>query len=97
MFQDTIDVTVADLLDGDLASASFAYLSPSTIGELASSSCLAVNPLPTAYSATSGSWWIYLNQSVYPFNNLSVREAITHAINYQQIITQAFGGYASQW
>jgi len=34
---------------------------------------------------------------VTPFNNLSVREAIAHAINYSQIIQYGFGGYAEQW
>jgi ABC-type transport system substrate-binding protein len=97
IFQDTIEVTTADLLDGHVQGASFAYIGPSTIQQLQGHSNVAVQALPTAYGATSGSWWIYLNQSVYPFNNLSVREAIAHAINYQQIIQEAFGGYATQW
>jgi ABC-type transport system substrate-binding protein len=97
IFQDTIEVTTADLLDGHVQGASFAYIGPSTIQQLEGHSNLVVQALPTAYGATSGSWWIFLNQSVYPFNNLSVREAIAHAIDYQQIIQEAFGGYASQW
>jgi peptide/nickel transport system substrate-binding protein len=97
IFQDTIDITVNDLKNGQVQGASFAYVGPSTIAQLQGYSNVVVDPLPIIYGATSGSWWIYLNQSVYPFNNLSVREAIAHAINYQQIISQAFGGYASQW
>jgi peptide/nickel transport system substrate-binding protein len=97
IFQDTIDVTTSDLQKGNVASASFAYIGPSTIQQLQGYSNLVVQALPTVYGATSGSWWIFLNSSVYPFNNLSVREAITHAINYKQIIQEAFGGYASQW
>ncbi|HTW76854.1 MAG TPA: ABC transporter substrate-binding protein [Thermoplasmata archaeon] len=97
IFQDTIDITTADLLDGHVQGASFAYIGPSTIQQLEGHSNIVVQPLSTIYGATSGSWWIYLNQSVYPFNNLSVREAIAHAINYQQIIQEAFGGYATQW
>jgi len=58
---------------------------------------LHVVPLPTVYGSTSGAWWVYLNDTTYPFNNLSVREAVAHAINYTQIIQQAFGGYAQQW
>jgi peptide/nickel transport system substrate-binding protein len=96
-FQESTDVTISDLETGAVADASFAYLGPSSIQQLQGNPCLDVQILPTVYGATSGSWWIYLNQSVYPFNNLSVREAIAHAINYQQIITEAFGGYASQW
>jgi ABC-type transport system substrate-binding protein len=38
-----------------------------------------------------------MNQSVYPFSNFSVRAAITHAINYDQVIQDAFGGYAQDW
>lgn len=97
VFQQTPDVTVSDLTTGAVASASFAYLGPSSINALKGNPCLVVQVLPTVFGATSGSWWIYLNQSVAPFNNLSVREAIAHAINYQQIISTGFGGYASQW
>ncbi|MCI4326679.1 MAG: ABC transporter substrate-binding protein [Thermoplasmata archaeon] len=97
IFQDAVDVTTNDLESGSAQEASYAYTGPSTINELMGHSNVVVQPLPLIYGATSGSWWIYLNASVKPFNNLSVREAIAHAINYQQIISQAFGGYASQW
>ncbi|MGA8303577.1 MAG: ABC transporter substrate-binding protein [Thermoplasmata archaeon] len=97
IFQDTIDITTNDLVTGQVQGASFAYVGPSTIATLEGHSNIVVNALPIIYGATSGSWWIFLNQSVAPFDNLSVREAITHAINYNQIITEAFGGYASQW
>jgi peptide/nickel transport system substrate-binding protein len=97
IFQDASDITTNDLISGAVQGASFAYTGPSTITTLSGHSNVVVQALPIIYGATSGSWWIYLNSSVYPFNNLSVREAITHAIDYQQIITQAFGGYASQW
>ena len=97
IFQGTLQVTISDLQHGNVNGASFAYIGPSTISQLQGYSNVVVQALPTVYGATSGSWWIYLNQSVYPFNNLSVREAIAHAINYSQIIQQAFGGYASQW
>ena len=97
VFQDSVDITTNDLEIGDVASASFAYIGPATIHALQGKSCLVVGELPTIYGSTSGSWWIYLNQSVFPFDNLSVRAAIAHAINYGQIIQQAFGGYATQW
>jgi len=97
IFQDTIDVTTNDILNGKVSGASFAYIGPSTIQQLQGHSNVVVQALPIIYGGTSGSWWIFLNSSVYPFNNLSVREAITHAINYNQIIQEAFGGYASQW
>ena len=97
IFQDTIDITVNDLKTGQVQGASFAYVGPSTIAQLQGYSNVVVKPLSTIYGATSGSWWIFMNQSVAPFDNLSVREAITHAINYNQIIDDAFGGYGSQW
>lgn len=96
-FQESPEITINDLESGAVASASFAYLGPSSIQELQGQPCVKVQLLPTIYGATSGSWWIYLNQSQFPFNNLSVRAAIAHAINYQSIIQEAFGGYASQW
>jgi peptide/nickel transport system substrate-binding protein len=97
IFQDAIDITTNDLISGAVQGASFAYVGPSTIQQLEGHSNVVVQALPTVYGATSGSWWVYLNQSYYPLNNTMVREAITHAINYQQIIQQAFGGYAQQW
>lgn len=97
VFQDSVDITTNDLRTGYAAMASFAYIGPATVHVLQGDSCLVVQALPTIYGSTSGSWWIYLNQNTYPFNNLSVRAAIAHAVNYNQIIQQAFGGYASQW
>jgi peptide/nickel transport system substrate-binding protein len=96
-FQSTMDVAIADLENGAAASATFPVSDPSTINGLSRDPCLSVRALPTAYGATTGSDWVFLNQSVFPFNNLSVREAIAHAVNYSRIIDQAFGGYASQW
>jgi peptide/nickel transport system substrate-binding protein len=97
VFQDSVDITTNDLRTGYAAMASFAYIGPATVHVLQGDSCLVVTALPIIYGSTSGSWWIYLNQQTYPFNNLSVRAAIAHAVNYQQIINQAFGGYATQW
>jgi len=97
VFQDSVDITTNDLIVGDVASASFAYIGPGTVHVLQGKSCLVVQALPEVYGSTSGSWWIYLDQNVFPFNNLSVRAAIAHAVNYGQIIQQAFGGYANQW
>ena len=97
ILQNNIPTVVNDLKTGTVVSASFAYTGPSTITQVQGNPCLKVEFLPPVYGATSGSWWVFMNQSVYPFNNLSVREAIVHAINYAQIIKSAFGGYASQW
>jgi ABC-type transport system substrate-binding protein len=97
IFQDAIDITTNDLISGHVQGASFAYTGPSTVQQLQGHSNVVVQALPEVYGATSGSWWIFLNSSVAPFNNLSVREAITHAIDYSQIIQEAFGGYGSQW
>jgi peptide/nickel transport system substrate-binding protein len=97
IFQDTIDITTNDLTSGHVQEASFAYIGPSTIQQLEGHSNVVVQPLPEIYGATSGSWWVFLDTNEYPFNNLSVREAVAHAIDYQDIINVAFGGYASQW
>ncbi|HYK93470.1 MAG TPA: ABC transporter substrate-binding protein [Thermoplasmata archaeon] len=97
LFQGTTSIDIQNLRGGSAAAVSFAYVGPSTVTELQGVSCVTVQALPTVFGATAGSWWIYMNQNTYPFNNLSVREAIVHAINYQQIIQDAFGGYAEQW
>ncbi len=96
-FQEDPAINVQNLKTGAVAGASFAYLGPDTVHDLANVPCVVVDPLPLAYSTTNGGWWLYMNQSYQPFNNLSVRAAITHAINVTQIITEAFGGYAYPW
>jgi len=100
VYQEDPSATVEDLKSGAVASASFAYLGPSTISELQGVPCVTVqnlNDANVAFSGAGGSWWVFMNQSVYPFNNLSVRAAIVHAINYQEVIQDAFGGYAFEW
>jgi len=96
-FQPTLDVTISQLVSGSVQGAEFDYIGPSSINSLKGYSNLVVEPMPLGVSVAAGAWWVYLNQSVYPFNNLSVREAIAHAINYTQIIQESFGGYAQQW
>jgi peptide/nickel transport system substrate-binding protein len=96
-FQVDPSATVEDLKTGAVATASFAYLGPSTISELEGTPCLTIQKLNDVFSGAGGSWWVFMNQSVFPFNNLSVRAAIVHAINYSQVITDAFGGYAFEW
>lgn len=96
-YQSTDQVTIQDMKSGAAATASFAYLGPSEVGQLQGQACVTVQPLNVVYGSTSGSWWVYMNQNTFPFNNLSVRAAVVHAINYPEIITTVFGGAASQW
>jgi len=96
-YQSQPSVTVQDLKSGSAASASFMYLGPSTIQQLQGISCLKVQQLDLQFSGANGAWWVFMNQSVFPFNNWSVRAAITHAINYSQVIQDAFGKYATDW
>jgi peptide/nickel transport system substrate-binding protein len=96
-FQEDPAINVENLKTGAVAGASFAYLGPDTVRDLSGTPCVKVDPLSLPYSTTNGGWWLYMNQTYAPFNNLSVRAAITHAINVSQIITEAFGGYAYDW
>jgi peptide/nickel transport system substrate-binding protein len=86
-----------NLKSGAAASASFAYLGPSEITQLQGTSCVTVQPLPPVYGSTTFSGWIYMDQNTPPFNNLSVRAAVAHAIDYSTIISAAYGGFAQQW
>jgi len=96
-FQSDPVKTTTDLKSGAVAGASFAYLGPSTVNDLKGAACVTVTKLNEVYSSTAGAWWIYMNQNHEPFNNLSVRAAIAHAINYEQINNTAFGGNAVRW
>ena len=91
---------VSDLLNGTAATAAFGvntYLNSTLLAALGSDPCLVTETLPTAFGATDGSWWIYVDVNQGPFDNLSVREAIAHAIDYSTIYRNAFGGRATYW
>ncbi len=96
-FQEDPSINIQNLRSGASAGASFAFLGPGTISALQGDTCLEVKPLSLSYSVANGGWWIYMNQSYAPFNNLTVRDAIAHAINISYIDNVAFGGWASQW
>ena len=96
-FQGDPAIVTNDLKTGRVVGASFSYLGPSTVNALKSISSLNVSDPGAVFSSTTGAWWIYMDQQHDPFNNLSVRAAIAHAVNYQRIIDLAFGGYASRW
>ena len=96
-FQEDPSINIQNLRSGAAAGASFAFLGPGTISALQGDSCIVADPLSLAYSVANGGWWIYMNQSYAPFNNLTVRDAIAHAINISYIDNVAFGGWASQW
>lgn len=96
-FQSDVAVDVNNLKTGSAAVASFAYVGPSTISDLQGAKCVAVTGLSPVYGGVSASWWVYMDQYQTPFNNLSVREAVVHAIDYRTIIQTAYSGNAQQW
>ena len=96
-FQEDPSINFQNLRSGSAAGASFAFLGPGTISALQTDSCLKVLPLSQSFSVANGGWWIYMNQSYAPFNNLTVRDAIAHAVNISYIDSVAFGGWATQW
>jgi peptide/nickel transport system substrate-binding protein len=96
-FQPNTILTAQDLKTGSVAGGSFAYLGPSTVNDLKNSRCVSVKATDIVYGSTAGGWWIYMNQKTQPFTDIHVRKAVVHAINYDRIISQAFGGYAQRW
>ena len=100
IYQGDPAINIQDLKSGTVAASSFAYLGPASIQQLMGLPCITVTNFGAqepVFSGAGGSWWMYMNQSQFPFSNILVREAIVHAINYSQIITDVFGGYAFQW
>ena len=103
-FQGDPAIITSNLEGGSAATASFAFIGPSTVAQVARSHCLVVQALPVVYGSTTFSSWIYMDQQpalpgepTNPFANWSVRAAVAHAINYTQIIQDAFGGNGSRW
>ena len=96
-FQQNSAIDVQNLKTGDAASVSLVYSGPQTVTSLQNVACVSIVAEPVVYGATAGSWYVYMNQQSAPFTNWSVRAAVTHAINYQQIIQVAFGGDGTQW
>jgi len=103
-FQENPAIVVQNLETGSAATASFAFIGPSTLAQVTHARCLNVKSLPVVYGSTTFSSWIYMDQQpalpgepMNPFANWSVRAAVAHAINYAQIVQVAFGGNATQW
>jgi peptide/nickel transport system substrate-binding protein len=96
-FQSDPAIVTNDLKTGRVVGASFSYLGPSTVDALKKLTNLNVSDPGSVFASTTGAWWIYMDQQQDPFTNLSVRAAIAHAVNYNRIITLAFGGYANRW
>ena len=96
-FQTSGITAVSDIKSGTVATVSFAYVGPSQIDDLRAAACVQVTLLNVVYGSTAGGWWIYMNQQQQPFNDIHVRAAVVHAINYTEIIQKAFNGYAERW
>ena len=103
-FQGDPAIVTDNLESGTAATASFAFIGPSTLSAVSHARCLKVQALPVVYGSTTFSSWIYLDQQpalpgepMNPFANWSVRAAVSHAINYSQIIQVAFNGNATRW
>ncbi|MCI4352269.1 MAG: ABC transporter substrate-binding protein [Thermoplasmata archaeon] len=103
-FQQNPTIVVQNMKTGAAALGSFAYIGPSLINQLKGVSCLVVHALPPVFGGLSFSGWIYMDQQPNvtgepknPFTNQWVRNAVVHAIDYNQIISVAFGGNANKW
>jgi len=96
-FQTSGATAVQDIKSGAVAGVSFAYVGPSQVDSLKAAACVDVRLLDIVYGSTAGAWWIYMNQQTDPFTDIHVRKAVVHAINYQEIIANAFKGYAQRW
>lgn len=55
-----------------------------------------VSVLPAAFGSSQGAYFVYMDPEG-PFLNLSVRQAVSYAIDYQGIINTVFGNLATQW
>ncbi len=96
-YQTSAITAVSDIKSGSVAGVSFAYVGPSQVNDLKAAACVQVNLLDIVYGSTAGGWWIYMNQNTAPFTDIHVRAAVVHAINYDEIISKAFNGYAQRW
>lgn len=92
----TVQSAAASLKSGSAQMMGYSF-SPTVQQQLNGSSNIVVKPQPSIYGATQGAWYLFFNLTAPYFNNTDVRAAVVHAINYTQLINDAFGGYASQW
>ncbi|MEM4058582.1 MAG: ABC transporter substrate-binding protein [Thermoplasmata archaeon] len=59
---------------------------------------ITVSILPVAFGSSQGAYYVYMDPYAFSaFQNLSVRMAITYAIDYKGIISAVFSGLATQW
>jgi peptide/nickel transport system substrate-binding protein len=97
VFQEDPNVDVENLKTGSAATASFAYVGPTTLSPIKGDSCITIQALPTVFGSVSASWWVYMDQNTAPFSNWSMRAAVVHAIDYNSLIQSAYGGNAAPW
>jgi peptide/nickel transport system substrate-binding protein len=104
LFQGDPTIDTSNLKTGAASMVSFAYIGPTTLQQLKGNACVTVTPESPVYGAVSFSPWIYMDQQpnltgmpLNPFTNQSVRAAVVHAINYDQIVQVGFNGNATQW
>lgn len=53
--------------------------------------------LPPVFGSSQGAFYIYMTPNFAPFQNLTIRQAVSYAVDYQGIIHTVFGGHADQW
>jgi peptide/nickel transport system substrate-binding protein len=54
--------------------------------------------LSDAFGSAEGVYYVYMNPAAFqPFNDITVRQAIAYAIDYDSIINVVFGGHATKW
>lgn len=58
---------------------------------------ISVKILPPAFGSSQNAFYVYMNPTFTPFQNITIRQAVSYAIDYQGIIHTVFGGHATQW
>ncbi|HEU12668.1 MAG TPA: hypothetical protein ENO35_01090 [Euryarchaeota archaeon] len=91
----SLDARLSDLKSGNAQIIEAPVQYYSTLKNISS---VNVKILPIVFGSSQGAYYIYMDPYAFPpFQNLSVRKAITYAIDYRGIINGVFKGLAEQW
>lgn len=86
---------VADLTSGK---AQMVKVSVAEYGAVKNIAGVDATMLSPAFGSSESTFYLYMDPPAFaPFQNLLVREAIAHAIDYQGIIHAVYNGMATQW
>lgn len=96
----TINYKSSTAAIADLKSGAAQMIIPPSVKDystLSNISGVTVKVLPVVFGSSQSAYYLYMDPTFVPFQNITVREAISYAIDYNGIINTVFNNLATKW